>query len=266
MGMLQFHEAATSASSPILGPSRLSARQMADYLKKIRARPNITVPTRVLAQLYLDEGAKVGVRGDVAFAQSILETGGFTIPAAAPTTTTLPASGGATRASTASTFPTRRPECGRRYSSSGSTSIPTSRTALKDKILLPGTLKLGFRGKVQTWWDLWGTWATGALYGQRVYDIYERMVEFAKTDPIRSRRRRSRRRDPDPRRGPSRSSVVVACRVWPTGTTSIATSSTSSAANHGNVEGVFVGVPLLLLSTTGARSGAAPYEPRRLHD
>jgi hypothetical protein len=36
---------------------------------------------------------------------------------------------------------------------------------------------------VQTWWDLWGTWATGALYGQRVYDIYERMVAFAKFDP-----------------------------------------------------------------------------------
>jgi len=52
-----------------------------------------------------------------------------------------------------------------------------------DPILLPDTLKLGFRGKVQTWWDLWGTWATGALYGQRVYDIYEKMVNFSKLDP-----------------------------------------------------------------------------------
>jgi hypothetical protein len=42
---------------------------------------------------------------------------------------------------------------------------------------------LGFRGRVQTWWDLWGTWATGAIYGQRVYDIYEKMVAFAKLDP-----------------------------------------------------------------------------------
>ena len=52
-----------------------------------------------------------------------------------------------------------------------------------DPILLAGSLKLGFRGKVQTWWDLWGTWATGALYGQRVYDIYERMVAFSLIDP-----------------------------------------------------------------------------------
>ena len=48
---------------------------------------------------------------------------------------------------------------------------------------MPKMLNLGFRGKVQTWWDLWGTWATGAFYGQRVYDIYTRMVEFAATDP-----------------------------------------------------------------------------------
>jgi hypothetical protein len=54
---------------------------------------------------------------------------------------------------------------------------------LKDPLVMPKMLNLGFRGKVQTWWDLWGTWATGAFYGQRVYDIYERMATFAKTDP-----------------------------------------------------------------------------------
>ena len=48
---------------------------------------------------------------------------------------------------------------------------------------MPKMLNLGFRGKVQTWWDLWGTWATGAFYGQRVYDIYERMVVFARPIP-----------------------------------------------------------------------------------
>ena len=61
---------------------------------------------------------------------------------------------------------------------------PTSpTTTLKQPLVMPKMLNLGFRGKVQTWWDLWGTWATGAFYGQRVYDIYSSMVEFAKTDP-----------------------------------------------------------------------------------
>ena len=46
-------------------------------------------------------------------------------------------------------------------------------TTLKQPLVMPKMLNLGFRGKVQTWWDLWGTWATGAFYGQRVYDIYD---------------------------------------------------------------------------------------------
>jgi hypothetical protein len=79
-GIAEFEKAATSASSPILGPSRLSANQMADYLMSTGAKPNITVSPLDLAQLYLDEGGKTGVRGDVAFAQSILETGGFREP------------------------------------------------------------------------------------------------------------------------------------------------------------------------------------------
>ena len=184
MGMLQFHEAATSALSPILGPSLLSAKQMADYLDKIGARPNITVPTRVLAQLYLDEGAKVGVRGDVAFAQSILETGGFAHPGSSADNNNFAGIGWCDSCKHGFDFPSAQIGVRAQVQLLRTYVDPDFPDAnYKDKLLLPGTLKLGFRGKVQTWWDLWGTWATGALYGQRVYDIYERMVAFAKTDP-----------------------------------------------------------------------------------
>jgi len=184
LGMLQFHEAATSALSPILGPSLLSAKQMADYLEKIGARPNITVPTRVLAQLYLDEGAKVGVRGDVAFAQSILETGGFAHPGSSADNNNFAGIGWCDSCKHGFDFPSAQIGVRAQVQLLRTYVDPDFPDAnYKDKLLLPGTLKLGFRGKVQTWWDLWGTWATGALYGQRVYDIYERMVAFAKTDP-----------------------------------------------------------------------------------
>jgi hypothetical protein len=184
MGMLQFHEAATSALSPILGPSLLSAKQMADYLHKIGARPNITVPARVLAQLYLDEGAKVGVRGDVAFAQSILETGGFAHPGSSADNNNFAGIGWCDSCKHGFDFPDAQTGVRAQVQLLRTYVDPDFPDAnYKDKLLLPGTLKLGFRGKVQTWWDLWGTWATGALYGQRVYDIYERMVAFAKTDP-----------------------------------------------------------------------------------
>jgi hypothetical protein len=183
-GVQNFQTAATSATSPILGPSRLTAKQMADFVISEHDKPNITVPIEILAQIYLDEGAKTGVRGDVAFAQSILETGGFANPGSAPTDNNFAGIGWCDSCVHGFNFP------------DADTGVRAQMQLLriyvdpkfpdptyKDKILLPGTLTLGFRGKVQTWWDLWGTWATGALYGQRVYDIYERMVAFAQTDP-----------------------------------------------------------------------------------
>jgi hypothetical protein len=185
-GVAEFEAAATSASSPILGPSRLSANQMADYVVSTGAQPRITVPLVNLAQYYLDEGVKTGVRGDVAFAQSILETGGFANPGAAPTDNNFAGIGWCDTCKHGFDFPTA--EIGVRAQlqllrTYVDPQFPGS--AYTDPILLPGTLSLGFRGRVQTWWDLWGTWATGALYGERVYDIYERMVLFAGSDPAK---------------------------------------------------------------------------------
>src|SRR5690606_26031250 len=84
-GINKFHAAATSALSPILGQSRLTAKQMAGYVIANGGRPRITVPLEELAQIYLDEGLRTGVRGDVAFAQSILETGSFANPGSSAT-------------------------------------------------------------------------------------------------------------------------------------------------------------------------------------
>jgi hypothetical protein len=72
-----------------MGPSQLTAAQIAAYVCHVGHcpatpatatswKPEIT-PTQ-MAQLYLDEGKLVGVRGDVAFCQSVLETGWFAWP------------------------------------------------------------------------------------------------------------------------------------------------------------------------------------------
>ncbi|MDQ1447254.1 MAG: hypothetical protein QOC79_225 [Actinomycetota bacterium] len=185
-GIHDFQTAATSATSPILGPGRLTAKQMADYVIAQKYTPRITVPIEILAQIYLDEGAATGVRGDVAFAQSILETAGFANPGSAPTDNNFAGIGWCDSCVHGFNFPDAKTgvraqmQLLRVYVDPF---FPDLAYAAKDPILLPGTLTLGFRGKVQTWWDLWGTWATGALYGQRVYDIYERMVAFALLDP-----------------------------------------------------------------------------------
>lgn len=184
LGIERFHETATSASSPILGPSRLSANQMAAFVVAMGGRPRITVPLVHLAQMFIAEGKRVGVRGDVAFAQSILETGSFAHPGDSPTDNNFSGIGWCD-------------SCRHGYNFSDARTGVRAQVQLlriyvdpdfpadtfRDPILLPGTLTLGFRGDVQNWWDLWGTWATGALYGQRVYDLYLRMVDFARDVP-----------------------------------------------------------------------------------
>jgi hypothetical protein len=64
----------------IMGSSELSAAQIASYVNKIGNpwRPEI-LPVQ-MAQIYIDEGNAARVRGDIAFCQSILETGWFSWP------------------------------------------------------------------------------------------------------------------------------------------------------------------------------------------
>ena len=98
--------AATTTQTPVMGPSLLTANQLAAwYFKNSGVTPLIPAfdghpagDVAALAQVFIDDGKAEGVRGDIAFVQSQLETGwmhfaGSQIP---PTPTT-------TRASTRST-------------------------------------------------------------------------------------------------------------------------------------------------------------------
>jgi hypothetical protein len=178
-GITRFQQAATTAASPIMGPSRLTAADLAAFVRVNGGTPNITVPLEELAQAYIDEGQKVGVRGDVAFAQSIVETGffGFRNSMVEPTDNNFAGIGACDSCTRGFSFPTAqlgvraqmqllRVYVDRRVSAD----------SLPDPLLLPGTLRLGFRGRVQSWWDLTGRWATAPDYGNVVYDVYNRIV------------------------------------------------------------------------------------------
>ena len=60
----------------IMGHAQATAEQMKDYIK--RANPLVPESAEKMISLYLTEGEAEGVRGDIAFAQSCLETGNFT--------------------------------------------------------------------------------------------------------------------------------------------------------------------------------------------
>ncbi len=66
------------AKTAIMGEARATAQQMALYCRSKNAEPKITsCSLEELAEMYLEEGRAEGVRGDVAWAQSLHETGFF---------------------------------------------------------------------------------------------------------------------------------------------------------------------------------------------
>ena len=60
-----------------MGPATLTADQMAGWVRSQGFSPRIEADLTELAQIFIDEGNDEGVRGDFAFAQSVIETGGF---------------------------------------------------------------------------------------------------------------------------------------------------------------------------------------------
>jgi hypothetical protein len=75
--------AATTTQTPVMGPSLLSAKQLAAwYYRHSGVTPLIPAfgghpagDVEALAQVFIDDGRLEGVRGDIAFVQSQLETG-----------------------------------------------------------------------------------------------------------------------------------------------------------------------------------------------
>ena len=71
-----------AAGDPVVGPNTLTADQMVAWFDTRDYRPRLSnTSVAELAQIYLEEGADEGVRGDFAFAQAVVETGGFSAAA-----------------------------------------------------------------------------------------------------------------------------------------------------------------------------------------
>ena len=77
--------ATTTSQTPVMGPNLLTAAQLTAWYNSVpHDPPNLpTVPgnsVQTLAQMFIDEGRAQGVRGDIAFAQSMLETAWLSFP------------------------------------------------------------------------------------------------------------------------------------------------------------------------------------------
>ena len=65
----------TAGLTPIEGQARADVWQMQEYIKSVN--PDVEQSVIDMIPLYIAEGAVEGIRGDIAFAQSCLETGNF---------------------------------------------------------------------------------------------------------------------------------------------------------------------------------------------
>lgn len=74
---------AASSGTRITGTAQATADQMRVYIKA--KNPNVAQSVIDMIPLYLSEGAAEGIRGDIAFSQSCLETGNFTFKGSAVT-------------------------------------------------------------------------------------------------------------------------------------------------------------------------------------
>ena len=167
----------------ILGASALNADELTAWFS---AQGYIDLTSSTITQLanwYLADGAKEGVRGDVAFAQAVLETGGFSSPDAVG----LNNYAGIGHCDTCGQgwgFPS--PEAGvlghlqllRIFAGGGTAPKPAPPPVLP--ALTPS--KQGRGGCCPTWESLTGVWATDPSYGVQILTMYSQMLQLATTN------------------------------------------------------------------------------------
>jgi hypothetical protein len=66
---------ASASPTPVLGTSSLTAGEITRWYAEQGVRSRSPTPVSTLARLFIREGRAQGVRGDIAFAQSMIETG-----------------------------------------------------------------------------------------------------------------------------------------------------------------------------------------------
>ncbi|MFZ4518077.1 MAG: glucosaminidase domain-containing protein [Microthrixaceae bacterium] len=170
-----------SVGPTILGRGLLTPEDLAAFVRA-RGRPHPSVDVEQLASAFVDEGAAEGVRSDLAWAQSIIETGyfGFAGSMVEPGDHNYAGIGACDSCSRGFLYPT--PELGARaqmqllrtYADRNATTSSLARP-------LAGRPpeKVGVRGCCATWMALSGVWATGPGYGVKILGLYNDMLRFA---------------------------------------------------------------------------------------
>jgi hypothetical protein len=163
------------ANSPtVLGNSVLSAAEMASWFASTGGKANITVPMGQLTQDYVKAGAETGVRADMAFAQSIIETGFFSFPSYGQLTGKDNNFAGIGACDS----------CVHGWSFASALDGVTAQLELLEAYASPTPVStpllgsIGIGGCCPTWLDLAGKWASSTVYGISILTIYQQMLSW----------------------------------------------------------------------------------------
>jgi hypothetical protein len=180
-----------AAGQPIMGPATLTADQMVAWYDTQGYHAQLADATVAeLAQIYLQEGTDEGVRGDFAFAQAIVETGGFSAAAG----DNYSGMGWCDSCVRGTVFPTPRDGIRAQIQLLLNYADASSRAANlhhppspywwdPDPAVAAHDFDTYFaKGWAPTWSDMGhGNWATDPNYASKVIAVYQRMVAFAQS-------------------------------------------------------------------------------------
>jgi hypothetical protein len=174
-------DVAARTGPTILGGTLLEAADLAAFVRA-RGTPHPTVDVEALAGHFIDEGVAEGVRADLAWAQSIIETGyfGFAGSMVDPSDHNYAGIGACDSCTDGFSYGT--PQLGARaqiqllraYADRSATAAGLARPPVGKP-----PERLGVRGCCPTWMALAGVWATATHYGVTILQLYNEMLRFA---------------------------------------------------------------------------------------
>lgn len=178
--------AAAATSTPVMGRSQVTAADLAGWFRSKGKVAKATVSIDELAAAFISEGRDEGVAGDIAFAQSIVETGYFTFSTRAPASfNNFSGLGAVDGGSSAASFATAQLGARAQMQHLRAYADPTVTTAkLAHPLVDPRFTLVSPKGKAPTWQQFGnGIWATDPGYAAKVLGIYQQILDFAGATP-----------------------------------------------------------------------------------
>jgi hypothetical protein len=169
---------------PLMGPTVLNAAEMAAWLRSSGASPRLSggMSVEQLAQIFVDEGTAENIRGDLAFAQAYIETGGFSAGGSENNFSGLGACDGC---GSQNQFPTAldgiraQMQLLKAYAGGGPLVNPPSPQWWRGHAA-GAYLNFGGTGDAPTWRQMGGgNWASDSAYSGKVLGTYDKMIASA---------------------------------------------------------------------------------------